>query len=132
MASGDLSTRFVIKAETEPIADMFVRTFQKAKNSISQAAFKKLNHLLNQKSAFEYFDQNLKDLTTPGKIFYLSKYNVFLRAFFKKKVKTNIARVLNYLNIFFQKQLLGTKKTNVHKGRLSTFHKKHRKISKAP
>jgi len=66
LASGDLSTRFVIKAETEPIADMFVRTFQRAKNSISQAAFKKLNHLLNQKSAFEYFDQNLKDLTTPG------------------------------------------------------------------
>ena len=74
LASGDLSTRFVIKAETEPIADMFVRTFQKAKNSISQAAFKKLNHLLNQKAAFEYFDKNLKDLTTPGKYLYEKKY----------------------------------------------------------
>ena len=69
IASPCLKTRFIIKAESEPIADMFVRSFQKAKVHANSLNFSLLNELLKKNAAFEHTEERMKELTKPGKFF---------------------------------------------------------------
>jgi hypothetical protein len=62
IASPSLQKRFIIKAETEPIADMFVRSFQKAKAAANSVNLRALNRLLAANNALNASKEQLKDL----------------------------------------------------------------------
>merc|ERR1712130_216011 len=63
IASPCLQSRFVITAESEKVANHFVKSFQKAKMAANVGKFEKLNQLIEQSAVVEFSDSflNTKD-----------------------------------------------------------------------
>ena len=59
IASPCLQSRFVITAESEKVANHFVKSFQKAKMAASVGTFEKLNQLIEQSAVVEFSDSFL-------------------------------------------------------------------------